>query len=306
MGALRINYNYQADFTLSSLRKTEFNVNKSLERLASGYRINRAADDAAGLYIADQLKTYAISLEQGIRNAQDGVSIAQIAQGSLTEVYDILNDIKSKVIQASNTLDSNARTQIQQDINSLVDAISKIFEDTEFNGLKVFGSGNVSLSTDTSGVTNVSISGVGKASFVIHYGGRTNQNLTLSIGFAGAQAGATGTAASAVAIGTVDGFIIDVSAQSKANTSVETVDNLIKAVDDLNAKIGSYQIQLEKIISNNETQRINIAEAESRIRNVDMAAEMSRFTKYQILMQSGTAMLAQANQFPQMVLQLLR
>jgi flagellin len=296
--ALRINYNYQADFTLNNLRKTEYNLNKSLERLASGYRINRAADDAAGLYIADQLKTYAVSLEQGTRNAQDGISIAQIAQGSLTEVYNILNDIKSKTIQASNTLDSNARAQIQQDINRLVDAIGKIFTDTEFNGLKVFGSGTVT--------TSGAVSGVGKASFIIHYGGRTNQELTLSIGFAGAAAGATGTTASAVAIGTGTGYVIDVTTQSKANASVQTVDNLIKAVDDLNAKAGSYQIELEKIVSNNETQRINTQEAESRIRNVDMAAEMSKFTKHQILMQSGTAMLAQANQLPQMVLQLLR
>lgn len=299
MGALRINYNYQSDFTLNNLRRTEYNLNKSLERLASGYRINRAADDAAGLYIADQLKTYAVSLNQGTRNAQDGVSIAQIAQGSLTEVYNILNDIKSKTIQASNTLDSNARYQIQQDINHLVDAIDKIFSDTEFNGLKIFGSGTVKAS-------NGSVASVGKASFVIHYGGRTSQELTLAIGFAGAAAGSTGTAASAVAIGTGTGYVIDVTAQSKANASVQTVDNLIKALDNLNAQVGSYQIELEKIISNNQTQRINTQEAESRIRNVDMAEEMSNFTKYQILMQSGTAMLAQANQVPQMVLQLLR
>ncbi len=281
MGALRINYNYQADFTHANLQKTEYNLNKSLERLATGHRINRAADDAAGLYIADQLKTYAVSLEQGTRNAQDGVSIAQIAQGSLTEVYNILNDIKAKTIQASNTLDSNAQNQLQQDINKLVDAIGKIFSDTEFNNLKVFGSATTT--------------------FKVHYGGRTNQELNIEIDAAKASVGSTAT----VTIGTTS-YTIDVTTQSKANTSVQTVDNLIKAVDNLNAKIGSYQIELEKIISNNETQRINIQEAESRIRNVDMAKEMSNFTRNQILMQSGTAMLAQANQVPQMVLQLLR
>lgn len=285
MGALRINYNYQADFTLNNMHKTEFMLNKSLERLASGHRINRAADDAAGLYIADQLKTYAVSLEQGTRNAQDGISIAQIAQGSLTKVYTILNDIKSKTIQAANTLDSNARKQIQQDINKLVDAIGKIFTDTEFNGLNLFTS-------------------VG-ATFNIHYGGRTNQNLQINIDSAKATAGALGSVSSNIVInGTT--YSIDVTSSANANTSIQTVDNLIKAVDNLNAKIGSYQIELEKIVSNNETQRINTQEAESRIRNVDMAAEMSKFTKYQILMRSGTAMLAQANQLPQMVLQLLR
>ena len=285
MGALRINYNYQADFTHANLQKTEYNLNKSLERLATGHRINRAADDAAGLYIADQLKTYAISLEQGTRNAQDGVSIAQIAQGSLTEVYNILNDIKSKTIQASNTLDSYARKQLQQDINKLVDAIGKIFDDTEFNGLKVFTS---------AGTT-----------FNIHYGGRKDQNLQIEVDSADAKAGSTGTVSSQVVIGGTT-YSINVTTSSDANTSVETVDNLIKAIDNLNAKFGSYQIELEKIISNNETQRINIQEAESRIRNVDMAKEMSNFTRNQILMQSGTAMLAQANQVPQMVLQLIR
>ncbi len=285
MGALRINYNYQADFTLNNMHKTEFMLNKSLERLASGHRINRAADDAAGLYIADQLKTYAVSLEQGTRNAQDGISIAQIAQGSLTKVYTILNDIKSKTIQAANTLDSNARSQIQQDINKLVDAIGKIFTDTEFNGLNLF----TSIGT----------------TFNIHYGGRTNQNLQINIDSAKATAGASGSVSSNIVInGTT--YSIDVTSSTNANTSIQTVDNLIKAVDNLNAKIGSYQIELEKIVSNNETQRINTQEAESRIRNVDMAAEMSKFTKYQILMRSGTAMLAQANQLPQMVLQLLR
>ncbi|WP_029522585.1 flagellin [Persephonella sp. KM09-Lau-8] len=285
--ALRINYNFQADFTHANLLRTEYNMNKSLERLATGYRINRAADDAAGLYIADQLKTYVVSLEQGTRNAADGVSIAQIAQGSLAEVYNILNDIKAKTIQAANdSNDDTARQQIQQDINSLVDTISKIFKDTEFNGVNLFSSGTV-------------------VSFTIHYGGRTNQELKITGDKAGATAGTSATRASSVVIGDTT-YTIDVTSQTKANASVSTVDALIKAVDNLAAKFGSYQIELEKIINNNNTQRVNVSEAESRIRNVDFAKEMSEFTRNQILMQSGTAMLAQANQLPQLVLQLLR
>ncbi|MGC8942356.1 MAG: flagellin, partial [Sulfurihydrogenibium sp.] len=139
--AMRINYNYSSDFTLVNLNNTERSLNKSLERLSTGFRINRAADDAAGYFISDQLKTYAVSLEQATRNANDGISIAQIAQGALNQVYNILNDIKSKAIQASNTSDDTSRGQIQQDINSLVDAISKIFKNTEFNGLNLFSSG---------------------------------------------------------------------------------------------------------------------------------------------------------------------
>ena len=284
--ALRINYNYQADFTHFNLLQTEHNMNKALERLATGYRINRAADDAAGLYIADQLKTYAISLEQATRNSQDGISIAQIAQSALTNVYNILNDIKSKAIEAANdSQDDKTREIIQQDINKLVDVISKIFADTEFNGKEIFKD-----STNT---------------FVIHYGGRTNQTLTMAIWTATASAATETNAPSTITIGDV-GKEIDVTSQTKAEAAIENVDELIKAVDQLNAKIGSYQIELEKIITNNESQRINVKEAESRIRNVDFAKEMSEFTRYQILMQSGTAMLAQANQLPQLVLQLLR
>ncbi|WP_456342715.1 flagellin [Thermovibrio sp.] len=284
--ALRINYNYQADFTHFNLKQTEYNMNKALERLATGYRINRAADDAAGLYIADQLKTYAISLEQGTRNSQDGISIAQIAQASLQNVYNILNDIKSKAIEAANdSQDDATREIIQQDINKLVDVISKIFSDTEFNGKKIFKSS--------------------KNTFTIHYGGRTNQNLTMDIWTAVATAAATASSPSTITIA-ASGFTIDVTSQAKAEKAIKNIDDLIKKVDQLNALIGSYQIELEKIVTNNESQRINVQEAESRIKNVDFAKEMSEFTRNQILMQSGTAMLAQANQLPQLVLQLLR
>ncbi len=283
--ALKINYNFQSDFTHANLLKTEAQVNKNLERLATGHRINRAADDAAGLFIADQLKTYAVSLDQGTRNAKDGISIAQIAQGSLSEVYNILNDVKSKTIQAANTVDDDSRNALQQDINKLVDAIGKIFSDTEFNGKNVFASS--------------------ATTFTIQYGGRKDQNLTITSSTATAKAGADGTKPSTVTIGT-SGFGIDVQSTDKANTSIKTVDDLIKAVDKEAAKFGSAQIELEKIISNNETARVNTSDAEGRIRNVDFAKEMADFTKNNILMQSGTAMLAQANQQSQLVLQLLR
>ena len=284
--ALKINYNFQSDFTHANLLKTEHNLNKNLERLATGHRINRAADDAAGLFIADQLKTYAVSLDQGTRNAQDGVSIAQIAQGSLGEIYNILNDVKAKSIQAANTVDSNSQEALQQDINKLVDAIGKIFKDTEFNGIHLFTTG-------------------GKTTFTVHYGGRTNQELTITSSTAGAKGGADGTKVSTVTLGTT-AYTIDVTSQTKANATVKTVDDLIKAVDTEAAKFGSAQIELEKIISNNETARVNTSDAEGRIRNVDFAKEMAEFTKNNILMQSGTSMLAQANQQSQLVLQLLR
>ncbi len=284
--ALKINYNFQSDFTHANMLKTEANVNKNLERLATGHRINRAADDAAGLFIADQLKTYATSLDQGTRNAQDGVSIAQIAQGSLTEVYNILNDVKAKTIQAANTSDNDSRAILQQDINKLMDAVGKIFKDTEFNGLKVF-------------------KGDGKTTFTIHYGGRKGQELVISGSTASVKAGSDGNQATAVTLGSAT-YKIDVTSQTKANDTIKIVDDLMKAIDKEAAKFGSAQIELEKIISNNETARVNTSDAEGRIRNVDFAKEMADFTKNNILMQSGTAMLAQANQQSQLVLQLLR
>ena len=285
--ALKINYNFQSDFTHANLLRTEANLNKNLERLATGYRINRAADDAAGLYIADQLKTYAISLDQGTRNAQDGISLAQIAQGSLTEVYNTLNDIKAKAIQAAN--DSNTdetRKILQQDINHLADVIGKVFTDTEFNGQKIFGTA--------------------AGSFTIHYGGRNSQTLKIAKSQAYVSITTlTGTASSKVTIeGTT--YSLNVTKQSLAETTISQVDALIKAVDQLNAVYGSKQIELEKIINNNNTQAINTRDAEGRIRNVDFAKEMAEFTKNNILMQSGTSMLAQANQQSQLVLQLLR
>jgi flagellin len=285
--ALRINYNYSADFTLVNLGQTELQQNKSLEKLSTGFRINRAADDAAGYFISNQLHEYAASLAQGTRNANDGISIAQIAQGALKEVYNILVEVKTKVVQAANTSDDTSRKEIQQDINNLVDAIARIFKDTEFNGLNLFSSG-------------------APTTFTIHYGGRTNQELVMISATAGAGtiSGACGTA-SAVTIDT-GMYTIDVTTQGSANASISTVDALINAVNNVAAKFGSYQIEFEKIISNNETARINTSEAESRIKNVDMANEMANFTRLQILMQAGTAMLAQANAKNQLVLQLLR
>jgi flagellin len=285
--ALRVNYNYSAEFTLVNLNQTETQENKSLERLSTGFRINRAADDSAGYFIANQLKQYAASVDQGSRNANDGISVSQIAQGALNQVYNTLVDIKQKVVQASNTSDNTSRGEIQQDINNLVDSIAKVFKDTEFNGANLF----------TSAATG--------STFTIHYGGRAGQELAMTTGSATAQAGSGTNNASAVTVGGIGGTI-DVRNQSSANGSIQVVDNLIGAVSDMAAKYGSYQIELEKIISNNDTAKVNVSEAESRIRNVDMADEMANFTKLQILMQSGTAMLAQANSKEQLVTQLLR
>jgi flagellin len=291
--ALKINYNFQSDFTHANMLKTEYNVNKNLERLATGHRINRAADDAAGLFIADQLKTYALSVDQGTRNAQDGISVAQIAQGALNEVYNILNDIKTKAIQAGNTtLDDDSRGALQSDINELANAIKNIFEDTEFNGKKLFDKDK---------------------DFTIQYGGRTGQKIEMKMEKVTVDAKTGSGEASTINLRknilstnsnvTVSFNVIDIT---NTQDTIENVDSLIKIIDKTQAYYGSQQIKLEKIISNNETVAVNTRDAEGRIRNIDFAKEMADFTKNNILMQSGTAMLAQANQQSQLVLQLLR
>ena len=506
--ALRINYNFQADFTHVNLLKTEHKLNTALERLSTGYRINSAKDDAAGLFIADQLRLVANALDQGVRNAQDGISAAQIAESSLSQIYDKLTTIYSKALQSANdTNDATERNSLQQDINKLVDAIDRIANATEFNGIKLLdgtfqnkyihygpramqsltisidgakktdlgaymmdGSGNATSATksyasllskntgyqynagsDTLQIEGVSISGalsnnqaidakaladyingkyelrekgieamafnksvassqfsnitVGtggltinfyigansgyKASFTLTYskgetitldrliddinskalenginltaseeggklvletqgetiglevvigktGASTSVDLSTLIQGASVTAGGSNVKASAIKVGDlkiisqnsfgwnltgVDTGLgvsasstsslkslneLDVTSYENAEVSARVVDIAIKKVDAMRATLGSIQQNLQAIIDNNEFAATQTREAESRIRNVDFAKEIAEFTKQQTLMQSGMAMLAQANQLPQLVLQLLR
>jgi len=505
--ALRINYNFQSEFTHVNILKTERNLNTSLERLATGYRINSAKDDAAGLFIADQLNLVAMALEQGSRNSQDGISAAQIAEASLSQIYSKLTDMYTKAEQsATDTNDANARLALQRDIQKLVDAIDRIANSAEFNGIKLLdgtfrdkvihygaradqtleisidsarasdlgayivnGTGSNTSGTDSvanvisgtdyefattetiniAGVTltptaneitdakriadfvngndvlaEIGISATAKnksvadlwenisvattagssvsisvyvgpettADFTITYGegevvtlddlvSRINSeasssgvNLrasavdnklvletdgeTVAVEVTTAGDGATNdinlnqfvqvdtnqtiTAGSAATVsgvkvgdltllgqdsfnydltGVSGGFgittaagtaimhnlnALDVRSNESAELAMKIIDIAIRKVDTLRSSLGSIQINLQAIIDNNDFSAVQTKEAESRIRNVDFAKEMSNFTKQQTLMQSGMAMLAQANQLPQLVLQLLR
>ncbi|WP_457626273.1 flagellin N-terminal helical domain-containing protein [Persephonella sp.] len=507
--ALRINYNFQAEFGHVNILKTERNLNTSLERLETGYRINSAKDDAAGLFIADQLNLVASALDQGVRNSQDGISAAQIAETSLAQIYDKLVTIYTKAEQAAN--DTNAslnRKALQGDIDQLIDAIDRIAKATEFNGKKLLngdfknqyihygpradqklsisidsatasdlgayavkGDGQA-VSSNTQGLTTlltnnadfkytttdtISIQGVdlesaftsgqmidaktladainkngelqakgieasatnkstagtafstvtigtGGLTIDVYVGPETTADFTLTYASGSSlsltqliddintkakennlnlvakeeggklvletegetialevTAGATGTTwtvdlatlledasgtvsggntGSAVKVGdltilSAESFAYDFTGVSttsaglglaatgtaaheslRANAKVDTnanaeytmklINAIIKKVDKMRADLGSIQINLETIIQNNEFSAVQTREAESRIRNVDFAKEMANFTKQQTLMQSGMAMLAQANQLPQLVLQLLR
>ncbi|WP_456400147.1 flagellin N-terminal helical domain-containing protein [Persephonella sp.] len=496
--ALRINYNFQAEFTHVNIVKTERNLNTSLERLATGYRINSAKDDAAGLFIADQLNLVAKALEQGSRNAQDGISAAQIAEASLSQIYEKLTDMYTKAEQAAtDTNDALAREALQTDIEKLRDAILKISSTAEFNGIKLldgtftnkvihFGaranqtlsisissalpqdlgaaivksnSGNSIVHSGTGAFTaadihqynsgedltingttvlqgftdgdlldaakiakniNENVKGVSatakneiegvdfgnvsvgtgdtvdinivgpNGNATITLAGGQGYDLTSMINLINGQSNTTGvyaktdstgnklvlytqdggtfrleftinnTGAGATSIdlakfggsgtisdaGTTNGYVhaigtitmessdkvtiaatggidgdlgittgtynitslqaIDVTSNTSAEDALRILNGAIKKVDTLRSALGSIQINLQAIIDNNDFAAVQTREAESRIRNVDFAKEMSNFTKQQTLMQSGMAMLAQANQLPQLVLQLLR
>ncbi len=512
--ALRINYNFQAEFGHVNILKTERNLNTSLERLETGYRINSAKDDAAGLFIADQLNLVANALDQGVRNSQDGISAAQIAETTLSQIYDKLVSIYTKAEQAANDVNSSlSRTALQKDIDKLIDAIDRIASSAEFNGKKLLdGSfkdqyihygpradqklsisvdsarandlaaytlrlGGQSTSNATKGVAslvsqtdyefatgsdtveiqgvniegslttntltdakaiadainsnsqlqakgieasatnvseasswnNITVNGTGgltirffvgpekTADFTLTYAKGSTISLSQIIDDINAKAkanglsltatdgggnlvlktqgetvavqiettsgqtgislgqfiqGATGSVGnasanatgSAVKVGNLDviganayGYDFtgiagafknlktnatlsnsgsanktSIKTDSKVDTNqnaeftLKLINAVIKKVDKQRSDLGSIQINLETIIQNNEFSSVQQREAESRIRNVDFAKEMANFTRQQTLMQSGMAMLAQANQLPQLVLQLLR
>ncbi|MEW6447584.1 MAG: flagellin [Bacillota bacterium] len=272
---LRINQNIEALNAWRNLLNTSNNLAKSMEKLSSGLRINRAGDDAAGLAISEKLRGQVRGLTQAVRNAQDGISLIQTAEGALNETHSILQRLRELAVQGANdTLTTDDRKAIQQEIDSLLAEIDRIATTTEFNTKKLLN-GDVATSA---------------LNFQI--GANTNQTIAVTI------ATATATAL------TISG--ISVGSSSLANQAIASIDNAITAISESRAKLGAIQNRLEHTIANLSVASENLAASESRIRDVDMAQEMMYFTKTQILQQAGVAMLAQANMAPQAVLQLLR
>ncbi len=278
---MRINHNISALNAWKTLRSTDNNMAKSLEKLSSGLRINRAADDAAGLAISEKMRGQIKGLNQAIRNAQDGISLIQTAEGALNETHSVLQRMRELSVQASNDTNiTSDRSKIVEELKNLQSELKRIGSDTEFNTQKLLD-GKFS----------------GKK---IHIGANTGQNLSLTITtMTDAGLGITTASISGVCTGTLT------AQQGKANALIKVLDTAISDVSTERAKLGAYQNRLEHTIANLETANENLTAAESRIRDVDMASEMMSFTKQQILMQAGTAMMAQANQKPQSVLQLL-
>lgn len=272
---MQINTNIAANNSYRNLTNTQNDMSKSLEKLSSGLRINRAADDAAGLAISEGLRSQVGGLTVAARNAQDGISVIQTAEGSLNEVTSILQRVRDLAVQAGN--DSNnadSRSAIQTEVTALSDELTRISASTNFNGINLADAATA---------------------------------LTF-------QVGAGGTAG----VDTIDVTTFDVSAVATAVAaltftdstsslaSITALDTQIQAVSTARADLGAQQNRFESVIKNLAVTKENLTAAGSRIRDTDMAEEMVKFTRSNILSQAGTAMLAQANQANQGVLQLLR
>src|SRR5215210_366045 len=282
---LRIQNNVEAFNAHRQLTMTSSRAAKAMEKLSSGYRVNRAADDAAGLAISEKMRGQIGGLAQAQRNAQDAVSLVQTGEGALNEVHSMLQRVRELKVQHLNgTLETTDKTAIAGEVQQLGKEISDIQSKTEFNGISLLNSGTVSFQVGADASDTISL---------------TKTDLSAAIGSAG-----TGGLAGVISIGSA----ADTAAANTAFTALtlDDIDNAIKNVSNARSTFGAVQNRLEHRLTNLATYQENLVASESRIRDVDMAAEMVTFTKLGILQQAGTSMLAQANQAPQSVLSLLR
>ena len=277
---MRVNTNIPAVNAQRSLEATSLMLAKSVERLASGLRINRAADDAAGLSISEKLRAQVRGVAQAQRNAQDGVSMIQTAEGSLATVHSMLQRMRELAVQASNdTLSDGDRANVNLELQALKNEINGISARVKFNGKEL-------------------LTGTLTANFQIG----SDAADTISVAFTRVDVSAAGLSALNTALTDFD------TTQSVANAQalITAADTSIASVNTTRATLGSVQNRLEYTIDNLGVIHENLMASQSRIRDADMAEEMVAFTKAQILQQAGTAILAQANQAPQAVLALLR
>jgi len=380
---MRINHNIAALNTHRQLTGNNSGVSKSLEKLSSGLRINRAGDDAAGLAISEKMRGQIRGLDQAQRNAQDGISLIQTAEGALTETHSILQRMRELAVQSSNDTNTTSdRKELQKEVDQLVKELDRIANTTEFNTKKLLNgdskgltsidesavfnevSNNAvfkSIKAGASGITadasyNVRITGVttsgGTSTFTLTIASASGTSTTIQIAsggstitFQGAEIeiggldaknigeeatfslrqadtsdadksltfhiGANSSQTMRVEIGDMSSTALHVSdikieTQQAAEAAVSAIQNALDDVSTQRSKLGAYQNRLEHSINNLGASSENLAAAESRVRDVDMAKEMMDFTKNNILTQAAQAMLAQANQTPQGVLQLLR
>ncbi|MDD7794624.1 flagellin N-terminal helical domain-containing protein [Clostridium sp. 'White wine YQ'] len=271
-----INHNLNA---MNAHRQMTNNIGaagKAMEKLSSGLRINRAGDDAAGLAISEKMRGQIRGLDQGSRNAQDGISLIQTAEGALNETHSILQRMRELAVQAGTDTNTTVdRAALQKEFSQLQTEVTRIANQTEFNTKKLIAA---------------------SGSFTFQVGANQSQVISITI---------NNMTASGLSVATADAQI-DGSSITNAQAAITTVDSAITLVSTERANLGSVQNRLEHTINNLNTASENLQASESRIRDVDMAKEMMNYSKNNILQQAAQAMLAQANQTPQGVLQLLR
>ena len=276
-----VQHNMAAANTNRQLGITNGHLGKSTEKLSSGYRINRAGDDAAGLSISEKMRGQIRGLEQASTNAQDGISLIQTAEGALNETHSILQRMRELSVQASNDTNVSVdRQSIQKELTALTSEINRIADQTEFN---------------TKTLMNGTFSGTANA-MKFQVGANSGQSIDLNIGNMRASALATGLA-------TISNRV---SNFTNATAAISTINDAITKVSEQRSALGAVQNRLEHTIANADNTAENLQAAESRVRDVDMAKEMVGYSKSNILQQAAQSMLAQANQSTQGVLSLLQ
>lgn len=289
---MAINNNLMANNAYRNLSANQDSVSKSMEKLSSGLRINRAADDAAGLSISEGLKSQVSGSAVAARNAQDGISVIQTTEGALTEVHSILQRMRDLAVQGSNdTNNAAARTAIKGEGDSLGKELDRLTKSTNFNGIDLLkGAAGTGVSGNTV---------AGSIEVQVGTGGTSGtDSISFKVGDVATAVGALSNAAAAA------DFVVDTAANAQG--TITKIDIAIKNISTQRADLGTAQNRLEHATKTLQVSGENLQAAQSRIADTDMAQEMVKFTKANILAQAGTAMLAQANQSGQGVLSLLR
>ena len=280
---MRINQNIAAYNSYRNLSATNSQLGKSLEKLSSGFRINRAADDAAGLAKSESLRAEISGSRQAVRNAQDGVSFVQTAEGALNEVHSILQRMRELAVDAANTATTDGVAQ-QAEVTELLSELTAIGTNSTFAGKTVF-------------------SNYASATLTFHVGSGAGQTLDITSDLRVNTSGANGIFNDGSAINLAS---VSLSSAGGADSAIGVIDDAIGAVSTARSTLGATQNRLEHTVANLSVAVENLSASESRVRDTDMAEEMVSFTRHQIMVQAGTAMLAQANQVPSTVLSLLQ
>jgi|SRR5581483_1698936 len=302
---LRINFNYEAMTAQRGLMTTQFAFHKAVEQLSTGLRINRAADDAAGLAVSEKLKNQVRGLNQAQRNAQDGVSLLQTAEGGLDEIHSILARMRELAVQAANdTLQASDRDHLQDEVNALVSEIDRIAKSTQFNKIVLLNGSATGLVLHIGANQEGGANPTGANELTFSIDSVTTSNLGSTTGTTVATAINSFTVT--YANGQVVSNTLQINQQTAANNAIALLDGAIEKVSTVRGSIGALQNRLEHTITNLGVGSENTAAANSRIRDTDVAATVAEMTRTQILQQAAMAVLAQANQAPQAALQLLR